>query len=659
MAEDNKSQLADSAPGQTVIQPKSVRPTTLILALAAMGLLAYLGVAKEFLDVTTMGHLHFPIGPFLVLLVFVLGMNVLLRSINPRWALSTAQLVALWILTIVPFGTATDYMAPHMAAYHYYASPANNWDALFDDQISPPLLVQDHTAVTAFFEGLPPGQMVPWAAWIEPMVTWGIFAFASYASMLGLAVILRRRWVEQERFTFPLVQVVTEVAESPGSNRLLNRFLHNKLVWLAAALVIMVHSMRALHNYFPIVPTFQIMRYLPFTEPPLSYAGGLNIVFVPMMLGLSYVLTSEVAFSLWFFHLLFKAQAVIMGMMGMPMQRGGSLYGDMKWSSLQAAGGTIALFSWLVWLGRKYFAGLFSKAFGSHQLPDDRDEPLTYRAAILLFLISTGVMIVWLGYFGGDWLLATLNMMMGITVYVVLAWTVAQGGLFYVNSTFSATEVTTVLTGSRPWSTRALLVNAWNEWVFRLDLRAYLLPYLLNGFKISDSANLDKRSVLRAAIGPFLLYFGATLFAALWLRYTHGGLLGLPNTWLPVAVQIPFRWVSSLHTFPTSFQLLDWGHFAFGALATITMAWMRVRYSWFHLHPIGFIVASGFPTSTLWLSLLIGWLIKSATMRWGGYKAYRALRPFFLGLIIGEALAAGLWNVVGYLTGEGYTVIPF
>jgi len=659
MAEENKLQLGGCPPGQTADQPNPVRLATSILALAAIGLLVYLGLTNQFLGNTAMGGLHFPIGPFLVLLVFVLGVNVFLRSINPGWAFSSAQLVALWTLTIVPFGAATSYMAPNMAAYHYYASPENNWDVLFADQIPPPLLLQDHTAVTAFFEGLPPGRTVPWSAWINPMVAWGIFALASYAMMLGLAVIVRRRWVEQERFTFPLVQVVTEVTESPESGRLLNRFLRNKLVWLGAALVIVLHSIRALHNYFPAVPTFQTRQYLPFTELPLSYAGGLNIVFVPMMLGLSYVLTSEVAFSLWFFRLFYKARMVIMGIMGMPMERTGSLYGGMKWSSLQEAGGTIALVSWLVWLGRKYFADLFSNAFGSHQLPDDGDEPLPYQAATLLFLIGTAVMIVWLGYFGGNWLLATLNVMMGITVFMVLAWTVAQGGLFYVNSTFSATEVITGLTGSRPWSTRALLVNMWNEQVFRLDLRDYLLPYLLNGFKISDSANLDKRSLLRAAIGPFMLYFGATLFAALWLRYTHGGVLGLPGGWLPVAVQTPFRWVSSLHNFPTGFQLLDLGHFGFGAVVTLAMAWMRIHYRWFPLHPIGFIVASGFPSSTLWLSLLIGWVIKSATMRWGGYKAYRTLRPFFFGLIIGDTLSAGLWNTIGYITGEGYAVIPF
>ena len=94
-------------------------------------------------------------------------------------------------------------------------------------------------------------------------------------------------------------------------------------------------------------------------------------------------------------------------------------------------------------------------------------------------------------------------------------------------------------------------------------------------------------------------------------------------------------------------------------LVTLVLAGMHVHFSWFSLHPIGFIVASGFPASAMWLSLFIGWILKAAIMRWGGYKTYHTLRPFFFGLVIGDCLAAGVWNIIGYITGQGYAVIPF
>ena len=248
--------------------------------------------------------------------------------------------------------------------------------------------------------------------------------------------------------------------------------------------------------------------------------------------------------------------------------------------------------------------------------------------------------------------MALVSVSIRIGVFAVLAWTVAQGGLFYVNATFATTEVVANLTGSNSWSTRTLLVNMWNEQVFGLDLRTYLLPYLLNGFKICDSARLDKASVVRALAWPFVLAHGISLFTAIWLRYVHtGGLIGSGHTWFQTSTQTPFRWISSLRAYPTTFQLMDLVHFVFGAGVTLAMAWTRVHFSWFALHPIGFIVASGWPAGVLWFSLFIGWILKSAVMRWAGYKAYQTLRPFFFGLIIGNSLHSGLWTVIHYITG--------
>jgi hypothetical protein len=40
---------------------------------------------------------------------------------------------------------------------------------------------------------------------------------------------------------------------------------------------------------------------------------------------------------------------------------------------------------------------------------------------------------------------------------------------------------------------------------------------------------------------------------------------------------------------------------------------------------------------------MIGWAIKMLIIRFGGVGLFVAARPIFIGLIVGEALAAGLW----------------
>ena len=53
----------------------------------------------------------------------------------------------------------------------------------------------------------------------------------------------------------------------------------------------------------------------------------------------------------------------------------------------------------------------------------------------------------------------------------------------------------------------------------------------------------------------------------------------------------------------------------------------------------------------VWFSIALGWLLKLVVMRYGGVVLYRALRPFFLDLILGQISCAGFWMLVDVFTG--------
>jgi hypothetical protein len=80
---------------------------------------------------------------------------------------------------------------------------------------------------------------------------------------------------------------------------------------------------------------------------------------------------------------------------------------------------------------------------------------------------------------------------------------------------------------------------------------------------------------------------------------------------------------------------------------TSLLAFLRLRYTWWPLHPIGFIMIPTFPGQHLWLSIFVGWLCKVVILRFGGAKGYSSAKPFFVGLIVGESMAAAFWLVVG------------
>ena len=47
--------------------------------------------------------------------------------------------------------------------------------------------------------------------------------------------------------------------------------------------------------------------------------------------------------------------------------------------------------------------------------------------------------------------------------------------------------------------------------------------------------------------------------------------------------------------------------------------------------------------------LMLATILKGLILRYGGLRVYRAALPFFLGLILGEFVVGGLWQLVGAL----------
>lgn len=64
-------------------------------------------------------------------------------------------------------------------------------------------------------------------------------------------------------------------------------------------------------------------------------------------------------------------------------------------------------------------------------------------------------------------------------------------------------------------------------------------------------------------------------------------------------------------------------------------------------------------TSVIWFSIFLGWLAKTSVMTFGGAAAYRRTLPFFLGLVLGEALIAAFWMAVSLALGQpGRPIMP-
>ena len=82
------------------------------------------------------------------------------------------------------------------------------------------------------------------------------------------------------------------------------------------------------------------------------------------------------------------------------------------------------------------------------------------------------------------------------------------------------------------------------------------------------------------------------------------------------------------------------------AVSAITLVLSQSLSAQWPLHPVGFILTYGWGLNWVWLSIFLGWLAKVVVVRFGGAQLLRDSRPFFIGLILGEAAGGLTWIAV-------------
>ena len=95
-----------------------------------------------------------------------------------------------------------------------------------------------------------------------------------------------------------------------------------------------------------------------------------------------------------------------------------------------------------------------------------------------------------------------------------------------------------------------------------------------------------------------------------------------------------------------------------GGLVMAGLIYARHYFLWWPLHPLGFAVSASNITARAWFSIFLGSVIKAIVLKYGGVRLYFALRPFFLGLVLGQITAAGFWLVVDLLAGGSGNRVP-
>jgi hypothetical protein len=89
---------------------------------------------------------------------------------------------------------------------------------------------------------------------------------------------------------------------------------------------------------------------------------------------------------------------------------------------------------------------------------------------------------------------------------------------------------------------------------------------------------------------------------------------------------------------------------AIGVVSMGILTFMRARFYWWPIHPIGLLTCSSWHAHRLWLPFLLGWLTKVCIMKFSGGRLLREARLFFIALIIVESFVGSVSTIVRILT---------
>jgi hypothetical protein len=609
---------------------------------------------------------QFPVGALFVLFCLAGPLNALLRRVAPRLVFTRAEQLTIWTLILVASGLPSSglmrFLLPHIAAPQYFSNGANSWEARVWSNLPEWFLLSDRAAAEHYYTGYPLGQeRIPWEAWWRPLMAWGAFGVCFFTATFCLASLLRRQWIENEKFVFPLVALPLLLADDPRPGRRLPDLLYQKSLWIGVALTTVLHTLNGLHLMYPTVPgirtTTNLEEYL--TAPPWNQIGLMPMTFFPVVTGLSYLLAAEVSFSLWFFFLFYKAELLLAAMYNANAAGSFGSPSERQFHALQGFGGAIALLLWTLYTARRHLRNVWNAAMGDRDASGEfAGEMLSPRGMLGGLLLAYVGMGVWLYLATIPPILIAASLLTVTVSLVTLSWLVTQAGTLYTIAPCMTIDSVGGLIGTQHATPGAWYMNQRVECMFYRDTRELLLPEVLSGAKAAEASNAPLRKLFIAMVASVVLGVGVSLVASLWLPYYNGGANSLPNVWAfrtgPVR---PLQLAGNLASTPMPGGWWNAGHLGGGFVGVLLLLFLRTRTA-LAPHPIGFIAASTISGRTLWFSILLGWLCKTLLLRFTGMGGYRAGLPFFIGLVLGDILNAVFWIILGSLTGIGYNFLP-
>ncbi|MDQ1327619.1 MAG: hypothetical protein QG641_902 [Candidatus Poribacteria bacterium] len=595
---------------------------------------------------------------FLIILIFL---NFLIQKISPKLTLSSSELMVIYVMVVMAMAIngigMFGFLTPALLNPFWYATQENEW-ADFQPNIPSWFVPQDTKAIREFYEG-DSSFLRHINAWVTPFIVWTMFVMVLLFMTLCLGAILRRRWMEQERLSFPIAMFPIEMTIRGGS---ISAFFKKRLLWIGFFIPATLQSINTLHFIYPSLPYFGFIKAFDigefFTERPWNSVGYFAVSFYPTVIGLTYLFPVDVSFSCAFFYIVQKAELILTSQFG--LRGGGGILSRFPSVGLEGAGAWIALTIASFWMARRHLKDVFFKAFlpGRTNI-DDSNEPMPYRWAVI-GLIAGWLFMICFSLIAGASLYVPIILFGIFFAYMITISRIrAQTGGIWNFGPDNPSEMTVTIVGSKHLGPSNLTIISYLMW-FSLDTRCAVMPHQMESMKIGKDAGLNLRGMFYVLLLATFLGIVISFLNVLRIYYMNGADTPRINPWRVDMGKIPYNMLHNWLNYPQSPDYTGLVYVLGGAVMVSFLTFMSTRYIWWILHPVGYAYAStGGNMFLLWSGMLTCSIVKLIILRFGGVKRYRQGLPFFIGLLLGDYTIASIWSIIGTITGVPmYRVFP-
>jgi hypothetical protein len=421
----------------------------------------------------------------------------------------------------------------------------------------------------------------------------------------------------------------------------------SKLLWAGFAIGATGQICNMVHALFPSFPAMLVgVQYFRSETYPWDAAGPLPVCSFPFAYGLTFLLPTQLGFSVWFFMLFSRVELIGAAMIGY------TEWGRFPYVQQQGVGAILGLLITILWAARRHLVLVCRTAFGAPAHPEDADEPMSYRTAFF-GLLGGGAGMVWFAVAAGmRWHTAILYLGILFAIVLVVTRIRAELGLpTYELYQVGADQVLQRTAGTSAWTHSDLAVMTLFFWLSRTH-RQFPMMTQVDSVRLGRRTQTPLRAMTVVIVGASALGIVAAFWAFLHSMYAVG--YESAHFQGPAMGSFGREPWNKLDTWLSSPQKPDSGSisaYIFGCLFTLFLAAMRSRFLWWPFHPVGYLVAGSFGLFRLWLPIFVSWLAKVLILRYGGLRGYRRALPFFLGLVLGEFTAGFARTVLDLIFG--------